>query len=58
VGGGAGSAALRWSEYEQKEPDYLLWGCFHWSFASASTPAGRLLQLIHGLGEGAQGAKS
>jgi hypothetical protein len=44
--------------FEQKEPDYLLWGCFRWSFASASTPAGCLLQLIHGLDEGARGAKS
>jgi hypothetical protein len=34
-----------WSEYEQMEPDYLLWGCFRWSFASASTPAGCLLEL-------------
>jgi hypothetical protein len=41
----------------KKEPDYLLWGCFRWSFASASTPAGGLLQLIHGLDEGARGAK-
>jgi hypothetical protein len=37
--------------FEQKERDYLLWGCFRWSFASASTPAGCLLQLIHGLDE-------
>jgi hypothetical protein len=34
--------------FEQIKPDYLLWGCFRWSFASASTPAGCLLQLIHG----------
>jgi hypothetical protein len=26
--------------FEQKERDYLLWGCFRWSFASSSTPAG------------------
>jgi hypothetical protein len=44
--------------FEQKEPDYLLWGCFRSSFASSSTPAGCLLQLIHGLDEGARGAKS
>jgi hypothetical protein len=32
------------SEYEQKEPEYLLWGCFYFrpSSASASTPAGCL----------------
>jgi hypothetical protein len=36
--------------FEQIKPDYLLWGCFcfRWSFSSASTPAGCLLQLIHG----------
>jgi hypothetical protein len=44
--------------FEQKETDYLLWGCFRSSFASSSTPAGCLLQLIHGLDEGARGAKS
>jgi hypothetical protein len=46
--------------FEQIKPDYLLWGCFRWSFASSSTPAGCLLQLvlIHGLDEGARGAKS
>jgi hypothetical protein len=44
--------------FEQKEPDYLLWGCFRSSFASSSTPAGCLLQLIHGLDEGARSAKS
>jgi hypothetical protein len=44
--------------FEQKEPDHLLWGCFRSSFASSSTPAGCLLQLIHGLDEGARGAKS
>jgi hypothetical protein len=44
--------------FEQKEPDYLLWGCFRWGFASASTPAGCLLPLVHGLDEGARGAKS
>jgi hypothetical protein len=44
--------------FEQIKPDYLLWGCFRWSFASASTPAGCLLQLIHGLDEVARGAKS
>jgi hypothetical protein len=45
--------------FEQKGPDYLLWGCFRSSFASSSTPAGCLLQLIlHGLDEGARGAKS
>jgi hypothetical protein len=38
--------------FEQKEPDYLLWGCFRSSFASSSTPAGCLLQLIHGLDAG------
>jgi hypothetical protein len=44
---------------EQKEPgDYLLWGCFRSGFASSSTPAGCLFQLIHGLDEGARGAKS
>jgi hypothetical protein len=47
--------------FEQIKPDYLLWGCFRWSFASSSTPAGCLLQLVHGLDgmdEGARGAKS
>jgi hypothetical protein len=44
--------------FEQIKPDYLLWGCFRSSFASSSTPAGCLLQLIHGLDEGARGAKS
>jgi hypothetical protein len=34
-----------------------LWGALHSSFDSASTPVGRLLELIHGLGEGARGAK-
>jgi hypothetical protein len=43
---------------EQKGRDYLLWGCFRSSFASSSAPAGCLLQLIHGLDEGARGAKS
>jgi hypothetical protein len=31
--------------FEQIKPDYLLWDCFCWGFASASTPAGCLLQL-------------
>jgi hypothetical protein len=44
--------------FEQNERDYLLWVCFRSSFASSSTPAGCLLQLIHGLDEGARGAKS
>jgi hypothetical protein len=44
--------------FEQIKPDYLLLGCFRWIFASASTPTGCLLQLIHGLDEGARGAKS
>jgi hypothetical protein len=44
--------------FEQKERDYLLWGCFRSSFASSSTPAGCLLQLIHGLDEAARGAES
>jgi hypothetical protein len=44
--------------FEQIKPDYLLGGCFRWSFASASTPAGCLLQLIHGLDESARDAKS
>jgi hypothetical protein len=44
--------------FEQKEPDYLLWGPLRSSFASSSTPAGCLLQRIHGLDEGARGAKS
>jgi hypothetical protein len=44
--------------FEQKEPDYLLWAPLRSSFASSSTPAGCLLQLIHGLDEGARGAKS
>jgi hypothetical protein len=44
--------------FEQKEPDYLIWGCFRSSFASSSTPAGCLFQLKHGLDEGARGAKS
>jgi hypothetical protein len=44
--------------FEQIKPDYLLWGCFRWSFASSSTPAGCLLQLKHGLDEAARDAKS
>jgi hypothetical protein len=44
--------------FEQKEPDYLLWAPLRSSFASSSTPAGCLLQLEHGLDEGARGAKS
>jgi hypothetical protein len=36
------------SEYEQSEPDYLPWGCFRPSFASASTPAGCLNVQVHG----------
>jgi hypothetical protein len=44
--------------FEQKEPDYLLWGPLRSRFASSSTPAGCLLRLIHGLDEGARGAKS
>jgi hypothetical protein len=45
--------------FEQKERDCLLRGCFRPSFASAnaSTPAGCLLQLIHGLDEGARDAR-
>jgi hypothetical protein len=31
--------------FEQKEPDYLLWGPLRSRFASSSTPAGCLLQL-------------
>jgi hypothetical protein len=46
------------SPFELNKPDYLLWGALRSSFASSSTPAGCLLQLIHGLGEGARGAKS
>jgi hypothetical protein len=38
--------------FEQKEPDYLLWGCFRSRFASSSTPAGCLLQLMSGLRRG------
>ena len=40
------SGAVMVIPFEQKEPDYLLWGCFRWGFASASTstPAGCLLQ--------------
>ena len=34
------------SEYEQSEPNYPLWGCFRWGFASASTPAGGLLLVL------------
>jgi hypothetical protein len=46
--------------FEQKERGYylLLWGALCSSFASSSTPGGCLLQLIHGLDEGAPGAKS
>jgi hypothetical protein len=44
--------------FELNKPDYLLWGCFRSSFASSSTPAGCLLQLIHGLDEGTRGVKS
>jgi hypothetical protein len=44
--------------FEQFKPDYLLWGALRPSFASASTPAGCVLQLIHGLDEGARDAKS
>jgi hypothetical protein len=44
--------------FEQKERDYLLWGCFRSSFASSSTPAGCLLELIHDLDQGARSAKS
>jgi hypothetical protein len=44
--------------FEQIKPDYLLWGCFRWSFASSSTPAGCVLQLKHGLDEAARDAKS
>jgi hypothetical protein len=43
--------------FEQIKPDYLLWGFFRWSFSSASTPAGCLFFLIHGLDEGARDAK-
>jgi hypothetical protein len=45
-------------EQIKPKPDYLLWGCFRWGFASSRAPAGCLFQLIHGLGEGARGAKS
>jgi hypothetical protein len=45
-------------DFEQRKRDYLLWGCFRWSFASSSTPAGCLNISIHGLDEGARGAKS
>jgi hypothetical protein len=31
--------------FEQKEREYLLWGCFRSSFASSSTPAGCLLLI-------------
>jgi hypothetical protein len=44
--------------FEQFKPDYLLWGPLRSIFASSSTPAGCLLQLKHGLDEGARGAKS
>jgi hypothetical protein len=45
--------------FEQKEPDYLLWGPLRSSFASSSTPAaGCLFQLKHGLDEAAREAKS
>jgi hypothetical protein len=47
--------------FEQIKPDHLLWGCYRPSFAtvvrSHLLPAGCLLQLIHGLDEGARGAK-
>jgi hypothetical protein len=53
---------LELSPFELNKPDYLLlWGCFRSSSASSSTPAGCVLQLIHGLDgdedEGARGAK-
>jgi hypothetical protein len=57
-GGGGGGATGVGIPFEQKEPDYLLWGPLCSSFASANTPAGCLLQLKHGLDEGARGAKS
>jgi hypothetical protein len=44
--------------FEQKEPDYLLWAPLRSGFASSCTPAGCLLQLKHGLDEGARGAES
>jgi hypothetical protein len=44
--------------FEQKGRDYLLWGALRSGFTSSSTPAGCLWQLIHGLDEGARGAKS
>jgi hypothetical protein len=52
------SAARILIPFEQKEPDYLLWGPLRSSFASSSTPSGCLLQLKHGLDEGPRGAKS
>jgi hypothetical protein len=50
--------STRGTAFEQFKPEYLLWGPLRPSFASASTPAGCLLQLIHGLDEGARGAES
>jgi hypothetical protein len=45
----AGRERAEKAEAANKEPDYLLWGCFRSSFASSSTPAGCLLELTHGL---------
>jgi hypothetical protein len=47
------------SEHEQINPDYLLWGCFRWSFASSSTPAGCVFfKYMAWMGQGARDAKS
>jgi hypothetical protein len=54
----ASRPSASWIPFEQKEPDYLLWGPLRSSFASSCTPAGCLLQPKHGLDEGARGAKS
>jgi hypothetical protein len=51
-------AAKPRSPFELNKPDYLRWGALRSSSASSSTPAGCLLQLAHGLDEGARGAKS
>jgi hypothetical protein len=55
VGEGGGRGSGGGEAFEQKESDYLLWGCFRSSSASSSTPAGCLLQLallVHGLDKG------
>jgi hypothetical protein len=61
--GGGHSGDAFWRDLRGKRPrrwctNRAYWGCFRSSFASLGTPAGCLLQLIHGLDEGARGAKS